>query len=67
MALTRSAEFVSHFTRVDIPDLATAKQERDELKREYGARHFAAKIIKHKSGTYNLIYTVREIRAEKLF
>jgi hypothetical protein len=67
LPLTRTAEFVSHFTRVDIPNLATAKQERDELKREYGAKNFAAKIAKRKSGTYVLVYTVREMRNENLF
>jgi hypothetical protein len=67
LPLTRSAEFISHFTRVEIPDLATAKHDREQLKREYGARNFAGKIIKHKSGTYNLVYTVREIRTEHLF
>ena len=67
LPLTHTAKFINHFTRVDIPDLATAKHDREQLKREYGTRNFAGKIIKHKSGTYNLVYTVREIRTEKLF
>ena len=47
--------------------LRRRKQERDELKREYGAKNFAAKIAKRKSGTYALVYIVREMRNENLF
>jgi hypothetical protein len=67
LPLTRSAEHISHYTSVDIPDLPTAKEERDRLKRKYGAANFAAKIGKRKSGSYALVYTVREMRTEKLF
>jgi hypothetical protein len=67
LPLTRQTKVISHFTRVDIPDFATAKHDREQLKRKYGARNFGGKIFKLESGTYNLVYTVYELRTEHLF